>query len=256
MSLSDRTILVTRPKDAAAEMVREIERRGGAAVVIPMITITPPASWKDCDDAIAGIRQYDAIVFASVNAVESFAGRARVLGVDPGSFEGIATMAVGEKTAEAIRKIGLTVALVPETSSGASLAAAMGLSCAGKRVLVPRGSLAREDLVSGLRETGAHVDAVTVYATETPQGLSAASIARRVLAGEFDIVTFASPSAAVHFANLFSPAELHELPECAKIAAIGPSTADAVRALGLSIDVVAREATAANLVQCIDEYYG
>jgi len=120
-----------------------------------MITITPPASWKDCDDAIAGIRQYDAIVFASVNAVESFAGRARVLGVDPGSFEGIATMAVGEKTAEAIRKIGLTVALVPETSSGASLAAAMGLRVRASGVGAARQSGEGRSRVGSARDGGA-----------------------------------------------------------------------------------------------------
>jgi uroporphyrinogen-III synthase/uroporphyrinogen III methyltransferase/synthase len=76
-----------------------------------------------------------------------------------------------------------------------------------------------------------------------------------VLSGEFDVLTFASPSAAVNFGTLFRAEELRAVPDHARIAVIGPSTADAVRVLGLEADIVARESTARGLVHSIDEYY-
>jgi uroporphyrinogen-III synthase len=255
MSLRERTILVTRQKEQAGDMIREIERRGGVAVVVPMIAIGPPASWKECDEAIARIEGYDAVAFTSVNAVEGFLGRMNILGATRETMSAIRTLAVGEKTAAAIASFGARVKVVPEQFSSASLAAALGSFRAGMRVLFPRGNIAKDDLAFRLRERGATVDAVTVYVTEKPSGLVAASFVRRVLGGEFDVVTFASPSAALNFASLFESAELGHIPDCAKIAVIGPSTADAARAAGLPADMLAREATSQGLVQCIDDYY-
>jgi uroporphyrinogen-III synthase len=77
----------------------------------------------------------------------------------------------------------------------------------------------------------------------------------RVLNGEFDVLTFASPSAAANFAALCGPDDLAGVRRRAKIAVIGPTTADAVRNAGLPVDIIAGEATAAALVRGIEEYY-
>ncbi|HMK39772.1 MAG TPA: uroporphyrinogen-III synthase, partial [Bacteroidota bacterium] len=148
------------------------------------------------------------------------------------------------------------VVLVPGTFTGASLAGALGDSLAGKRVLMPRGNLAREALRDELCATGAIVETVTVYVTTRPEGIAAGSFVHRVLSGEFDVVTFASPSSAVNFAALFRADELAAVADHARIAVIGPSTADAVRTLGLPVDMIARESTAAGLIRRIEEFYG
>jgi len=144
---------------------------------------------------------------------------------------------------------------VEPVKAGASLAAALGASISGKRVLIPRGTIALETVPEALRARGAIVETVTVYTTSPPEDAGAGSLAHRVLAGEFDVVTFASPSAAANFAAVFRPEELAVVADHARIAAIGPTTAEAVRALGLPVHIVAREPTAAGFVGCIEEYY-
>lgn len=255
MSLRNRTVLVTRPRGQADEMARAIEDCGGAAVVIPMIAIDPPSSWRECDDAIARLADYDAVAFTSANAAESFFGRAILLGVDEHQRGRVRALAVGEKTAAAVRSFGANVDLVPGEFSGSALASALGTAYAGKKVLLPRGNLAREELAELLRKSGAAIDAVIVYTTSGPTGLVAESVVRRVLGGEFDVVSFASPSAASNFCSLFAPHDLSAVPDHARIAVIGPTTADAVHSLGLPVDIVARESTAAGLARSIDEFF-
>jgi uroporphyrinogen III methyltransferase/synthase len=256
MTVRNRTILVTRQREQAGEMIREIEIRGGAAVVVPMIATGPPRVWTECDAAIGRLGLYDALVFTSVNAVESFVGRTHILGVPPASIARTRSVAVGEATASALAGSGFPVVLVPENFTGASLAAALGESLSGKRVLIPRGNIARETLPDALRDAGAIVETVTVYVTSRPEGIAAGSFVHRVLSGEFDVVTFASPSAAVNFGTLFRAEELSAVPDHARIAVIGPTTADAVRGLGLPVDIIARESTARGLIRSIEEFYG
>jgi uroporphyrinogen-III synthase len=255
MSLRSKTILVTRPAVQADDLVREIERRGGTAVVIPMITIGPPASWKECDDAIGRLDRFDAVVVTSANAAESFFGRATLLGVGETALHAVRVCAVGEKTAAAARAFGAGVETVPGEYSGIALAAALGGALAGTRVLYPRGNMARDEVAEHLRATGATVEPVTVYTTSGPTGIAAESIVRRVLGGEFDTLTFASPSAVTNFCSLFSPLDRSAIPDHARVAVIGPTTADAVRSAGLPVDCVARAATALGLAEAIDEFY-
>jgi len=256
MTLRNRTILITRQREQAGEMIREIESRGGNAVIIPMIATGPPPSWSECDGAIARLGTYDFMVFASVNAVDGFVGRANILGIPREALSRVPSAAVGETTASALTSSGLSVVLVPGSFTGASLARALGDSLAGKRVLIPRGNIAGETVSDELRSRGAIVETVTVYVTTKPEGIAAGSFVHRVLSGEFDVVTFASPSSAVNFGTLFRPDELASAADHARFAVIGPSTADAVRALGLPVDMIARESTATGLVRCIEEFYG
>jgi uroporphyrinogen III methyltransferase / synthase len=255
MTMRNRKILITRQREQAGEMIREIESRGGTAVVVPMIATGPPRTWTACDSAIGRLRTFDVLVFASANGVEGFVGRTRILGVPPASLAQVRAVAVGDATASALAASGVPVILVPEKFAGASLAAALGDSLAGKRVLIPRGDIAGETLPDALRGAGAIVETVTVYVTSVPEGIDRGSFVHRVVSGEFDVVTFASPSAAANFGTLFHAEELRAASGRTRIAVIGPSTADAVRALGLAVDIIAPESTACALVRSIDEYY-
>ena len=256
MTMRGRTILVTRQREQAGEMIREIELRGASAVVVPMIAIGPPPSWTECDAAIGRLASYDLLVFASVNAVESFIGRTHTLGVPAQVLARCRALAVGDATASALGRAGIPVVFVPGEFDGASLASAPVGPLERKRVLLPRGNIARSTVPDILRERGAAVDTVTVYVTTGPERVVAASLVRRVLSGEFDVVTFASPSAASNFGALFRADELGAVPDHARVAVIGPTTADAARALGLPPDIIARESTSGGLVRSIEEFYG
>jgi uroporphyrinogen III methyltransferase/synthase len=72
---------------------------------------------------------------------------------------------------------------------------------AGRRVLLPRGNLAREVIVDGLSAAGALVETVEAYRTEPETTLDPAS-SRRIERGDFDVATFASSSCVRALATL------------------------------------------------------
>jgi len=255
MTLAGKTILITRRREQSDQFVRAVREQGGTPVVIPLVAIGPPPSWEACDGALSRLASFDAAAFTSANAVEAFVGRALARGVTAPDLERLPAAAVGEATAAALRRSGMRVALVPAEFSAASLGAALGGALRGKRVLLPCGTIARGTLAGALREQGASVESVVVYATLPAEEAGASGLVSRVLAGEFDVVTFASPSAARHFGALFTPPERGGLRARCRIAAIGATTEEALRAMDIPPDIVAGESSARGIVESITAYF-
>ena len=256
MGLKNKTILVTRQAEQSSEFIAEVERRGGRVVVFPTIMITDPDSWIDCDRALAAILTYDGLIFTSTNGVEKFFERSKARGVNTELFGRLAVYAVGEKTRKEIERRGLRVAFVPDHYSAAALAeyfATAGVR--EKKFLFPRGNLPGTNIVDQLSQLGASVNPVVVYKTTEADGSGSEEIMRQLTAGQIDVVTFASPSAAQNFVKMSSGEEVARIHEHTKIAVIGPSTAEAARSLGLPVDIVATTSTANGLVESIAEYF-
>ena len=255
MGLKDKTVLFTRQWEQAREFIAELEREGAHAIVFPTITITEPDSWEGCDRAIRHIDQYDGLVFTSVNAVQHFLDRCEAVGVGiKDSRRKVYT--VGERTKEEVEAHGISVHYSPRDHSGASLIAGMDVGdVKGKRLLVPHGNIGRDEVIDGLRQLGAKVDSVVVYNTKLPKPNGSDDVWGKLVRGEIDVVTFASPSAAVNFAKMFPASRLSEVSSHPRIAVIGPTTAEAVQGLGFAVDIVARESTTSGLVKAIAAYY-
>ncbi len=221
-----------------------------------MIRIVPPDSWDACDRAIGRLGSYDAIIFTSANAVESFFSRCRHLGVADFPDHVRQVFAVGPATAAKVEAFGVQVQGVPDRFSSADLAGLLLTSQQqGLRLLNPRGNIGREEVAERLREGGATVDEVVVYNTAGPDPGQGVPLVQRIEKREFDAVTFASPSAVNNFAALLPEAMLRRLPEYTVVAVIGPTTGNAVEALGLPAPIVGAEATAGSLIDAIADYF-
>lgn len=254
MSLDGRTIVITRQREQSGELVAEIDKRGGRAVVIPMIRISDPESWKECDEALDRLSAYQAIVFTSTNGVEGFFRRIEHRTRDSSILSQADIFAVGEKTGEEIEKRGFRVRHIPDTFSADGLIEYFKQNeVRGRRFLLVRGNLGKDDLGNELLSLGAEVDAVQVYRNDPPDE-SAVQELRQWLDGGCDVVTFASPSAAKNFNAVISAGSLR-LSRKTKIGVIGPTTRDAVERLGFHVDIEAKEFTSRGLVEAIDEYY-
>jgi uroporphyrinogen III methyltransferase/synthase len=120
---------------------------------------------------------------------------------------------------------------------------------AGKRFLLPRAERSREVLPEGLREAGASVDTVAVYRTLAAD-VPWERLGERLVQGEFDALTFASPSAVRHFFGGLPGAAQEAARRCI-LAVIGPVTADALRAQGIEPDVMPERAEARALVEAL-----
>jgi uroporphyrinogen III methyltransferase/synthase len=247
-------VLVTRAAAQAADLVRELESRGASVVAVPLIEIAPPSSWGALDAALRSLASYRAIAFTSANAVERFFARFYdVLGTcDVAALPaGMRAFAVGPKTAEALAKAGIDAIEVPDESTGDALAQPIARALsheAEPRILLPRAEDGRDELRGALAKRGFHVDVAPAYRTITPAGAEAAL--RAALALRIDAITFASPSAVSAFAKLLGK-DARSLLAGAKVAVIGPTTADRARELGLAPDVIARKATAASMAEAL-----
>lgn len=251
--LAGKSVLVTRAADASEEMIALLEARGARAVSLPTISIIDPDSWDDADRAISRLDEYDGIFFTSKNAVERFLRRVRAIyGDNQSRLRQLEIYAVGEKTEEALEQAGLQATHTPEVFSAEALAESMAdREVAGKRFLFPRSNIGKDVIPASLREMGAEVDEVIVYKNVPPQQQDLESVRNALLHGEIDVVTFFSPSAVRNFIQMMGSKSL----EKTRIAVIGPSTQSAAESLGLSVDMIAKHATAESLVETIAEYF-
>jgi uroporphyrinogen III methyltransferase/synthase len=157
---------------------------------------------------------------------------------------------VGPITAEAARRAGFAVALVPSDrrdAGGLLEAVSKHWPPRGRRFLLPQAEAARPVLAEGLREGGARVDQLTVYRTLAAK-VDADALRGQLRDHRLDAITFTSPSTAEHFAALLDEESRKAAADCT-VAAIGPVTADALRRLGLAPDWVPDEPTVRALIE-------
>ena len=235
--------------DADRVLSALLAERGAHVIEAATIRIEEPASYGALDAAIANLDHYDWVVFTSTNAAGAFFERLEAAGKDARALSGIRVATVGSTTESSVRRFGIRPELVPPSFTGEDLAAALG-SGAG-RVLLPRAEGAPRALVDALEEAGWKVDEVTAY-RNVPAAATSPGIAE-VLAGSFDVMTVTSGSTVRNLAALASADDLGLGPDGERrVACIGPTTADAARALGFRVDVVAEPHTIEGLVAAVE----
>jgi uroporphyrinogen-III synthase len=171
-------------------------------------------------------------------------------GADARALAGIALAAVGDATAAALRGHGLRADLVPEEASGAGLARAL-VARDPRHVLLPRAEDGREELGAILAAAGVRVDAVTAYRTVPAPRPELEPVLERLAAGTLDVLTFFAPSQVTAVAAAAGAASLNR---ARVICAIGPTTAQALRDLGVRVDLVPAAASAAALAAELAEH--
>jgi uroporphyrinogen III methyltransferase/synthase len=242
-SLAGKRVVVTRPADKAIALANLLEERGATAVIVPMIAIADPHSWSALDAALEGLSagKYEWIVFTSVNAVEKTLSRF-------GKATPTAKVAaVGAVTGDSLNDHGMSVDLIPEEFTGEALADALGPG--DGRILLPRVEGAPRATVEALESRGWTVDEVIAYRSIAPEAPPV-----QLTADDFDALTFASGSAARNFAKCYDGDGL--LPSRDKVVVcIGPQTAEAARAAGLQVDVVAATHTDEGIVDALEDWY-
>ncbi|MFZ5652457.1 MAG: uroporphyrinogen-III C-methyltransferase [Bacillota bacterium] len=244
-------VLVTRSRDQASELSRRIEDLGGTAVEFPTITITDPADYGPLDSAAKASSGYSWIIFTSANGVKYFFDRIFKLGMDIRELKGVNICAIGPKTKEKLEGYGIRVEYVPSEYRAEEIAAGLkGRINPGDRILLPRADIARKALVDLLRREGAEVDEVTAY--RTVAGGSDSGIVRRMLQdGKIDVITFTSSSTVKNFVSALGENDINALIKSARVACIGPVTAETARQMGLPVHIEADTYTIDGLMQAI-----
>jgi uroporphyrinogen III methyltransferase / synthase len=245
VSLAGRRVLVTRPRDQAEALARALAARGARAVLFPTIEVRPVADLSRLDRAIDTLSTYDWITFPSPNAVDVVFDRllARRVPLPPR----LRIAAVGPGTAQALEARGARVDFIPSEFLGQQLGREL-TPVHGKRVLLPRAARGREELAIELARRGASVDEVVVYDT-LPASVDPRDLVE--LERGVDVATFTSPSTVENFFALLGTRAVAVLGR-ASVACIGPVTARAARAMGLTVHFEPAEHSIPGLVAALD----
>lgn len=230
-------VVVTRPLAQARELSIPLESLGAEVVELPTVELASPSDGgRALQRAARNLGDFEWVVLTSANGVERLWEHLR----DARAFGGAHVAAIGPGTASALAKRGVVADLVPESYVAEGLLAAFPPPSGSRRVLLPRAAGARDVLQVGLEEMGWVPEVVEAYRSVVPQ----ADEAVVTVAREADWVTFTAGSTVAGFSELVGSFS-------GRVAAIGPVTADAVRALGMRVDVEAAEHTIPGLVSAL-----
>jgi uroporphyrinogen III methyltransferase/synthase len=253
--LFGKKIVVTRPEDQAAGFIRALSELGAECLLFPTITILPPASWKELDKAIKSLSRYDWILFTSVNGVKYFFKRLDFQKKDTRYLKGIKIGAIGPGTAAALMDMGINPDLIPDQYWAEGVVEGLKRSLLdGKRILLPRPVIARDYIPKKLTELGATVDVAEAYQTVKPD-YSQQQLHTLFKDSAIDMITFTSPSTVDNFFALLKGRSVFKEILKAKVACIGPITAQRAAEEGLKVDIVPDEYTVNALTKALKEFF-
>lgn len=253
--LFGRSVLVPRAPHQAGATARALRERGAEPVVFPVIQVVDPPDPGRLARAAREVSAYDWVLFTSANGVERFFVALSAAGRDARAFAGAKVGVIGPKTRASVQRFGITPDLVAEEFVGESLAEALGPDVAGKRVLIPRALVAREELPQLLLAAGAAVvDVVPAYETRPVTSERAGQLAQSFEEGSLDAVLFTSGSTVSSLMDLLGERAV-ELLSKVTVASIGPITSRALEARGVTPNVTADVYTVAGLLDALERHY-
>lgn len=232
--LAGLTVAVTRSREQAGKLAEALEAKGARVVAFPTIAIHA----SDEAPPFHQHTKYDWTVFASANAVNYFAEKVGHAGFDLSKLNLGRVCAVGPATQDELTRRGIAAEPLPEEYTAEAVfdyVKAQDPEIARKRVLLPRGNIARDMILFAFRSSGATVTPWIVYVNE-PVVHDAADIAG-LLAANPGLVTFTSASTARNFCQTLGARGLEAIKKRAAFASIGPQTTEAAVAGGLNIAI-------------------
>lgn len=247
-------IVVTRTREQASELSKQLVDLGAEVLEIPTIKIVPPDEERreDIIDALLELNSYDWLVFTSPNGVTAFFDLFFRRFEDLRDLGGAKIAAIGPVTAGKLKELHLQVDLMPDEAVSSKIAKAFEKfeTIENLKICLLRGEEANPELPKALEDLGAIVDDIAVYKTvaETEDPGGAAS---KLLAHGANWITFTSASTVEHFHARFDLPGLRKRFPDTKLVSIGPETSKALRAIGLEATREAREHTIKGLVQAV-----
>ncbi len=185
LPLAGLNIVVTRPREQAAQLAQRIEQSGGNAILFPLLEISPATDTQPLRELVTRLHEFNLAIFISPNAVRYGMEAIRASGVSltptlsseereqtnrcASSTLKIAT--VGQGSAKALRDLGVQKIIAPQDrfDSEALLALPELQNVKGWRVVIFRGDGGRELLGDTLKARGAAVEYAECYRRTKPQ---------------------------------------------------------------------------------------
>ncbi len=246
LPLFGKKIVVTRTREQASVLSKRLAELGARVIEFPTIEIKKKDNLSELNKAIDEIENYNWIIFTSQNAVMIFFQAMKDKGLDARGLHKSKITAIGPATAKELNKYFIEPDVVPsEYVAEDILNELKKIGIDGDRILLPCAAEARLTLKEGLIQLGATVDRIHTYDTAIPTDVP--DEVKADVEGA-DMITFTSSSTAKNFFSIFEDTR-------AKLACIGPITADTVKGLGYDPHILASEYTINGLVEAILNFY-
>lgn len=255
-------VVITRSEHQLEDLADLLSEQGAEVIPFPVIKIVPAKNYSALDKAIKNISSYDWLIFTSANGVHYFFQRLILKSLRGSSPQAndrsnlilrqdrfkIKICCVGPRTAEQLSFYGITSDCLPKEYRTEAIVLALG-KIKGKKILLPRSTIASPLLPQALTKRGAKVEAISVYDTKPEK---ATPVIKKMLVEEnVDWITFTSPSTVKNFLKKFSQKELNKIFSEAKIASLGPITSPTLRQFGIQPTVEAHPSTLPALVEAM-----
>jgi uroporphyrinogen-III synthase len=265
--LKGRTIVVTRPRQQAADTIKAIEALGGKPYVLPTIEIQIPrdlSAVRTFFQALAD-RKADYVILMSVNGVQHLLTIADNMGIVDEvkrNLKNTVVVAVGPKTAQKLEANGIHVDLIPEKYTSEAIRQCLQQrNVTGKAIFIPRTSEAPPELGEKLRAMGNNVKEIHVYQSQLPsdRGL-APRFAKDLTDGKVDAILFTSSLGVRNFFQMLKHAISIEklkqlLGKKTVVVAIGPTTAKTLTEAGVKVDVMPQDHTLEGAINALADYW-
>jgi uroporphyrinogen-III synthase len=230
-------VAVTQEAEGGRRLAELLRDAGFDPVMLPQLAFEPTGK------AVRGTR-FDLLLATSPRALAFLAST-------PGGAPRIERVwAVGAATAREAGALGLPIDASVQPGSGAALGALVPQAPPVLDVLVPRGSLGRDEVVTVARGKGHRVEAPVVYRT-VPVAYDPERVAA-VRHAPPDVLLFTSPSTFRHFVAAFGP----EVVGAAKaVGALGATTRAEIEAAGHSVRIQPSRPDLALLVEEVKAFH-
>ena len=249
--LFGKRIVVTRTREQAGGLSRELSALGADVVELPTIRIELPDDRQGFAEGVTHAHEYDWLVFSSPNGVERFFDAFFATYEDARSLGNPRIAVIGNGTAQKVREYRFAVDLVPEKFVAEGLVEAFANeSIENLTVLWVRAEEARDVIYEGLTALGGIVDECIAYKTVPETGDPTGAAARMAEQGA-DLMTFTSASTVDNFFKLALP-----WPENCAAGSIGPVTSEALRKHGVEPAFEAKQHDIPGLVAAIRKWAG
>ncbi len=249
--LREKNVVVTRDEAPDGPLCTCLRARGANPILRSGMTFRFEGLDSPLAEAVRDWEEWDWLALTSARAVRALAG---VRAFDARQPMTLRVAAIGPGTAAAVRAQGWSVELAPDTGGAAVLAEVLRPHLKpGRRLLLPLSEVARNELETSLRPTGAEIRRVTAYAP-VPRRQDSRLWREDLEADRYDALTFTSPSAIdalrVSLAEgLFD--RILEVPAGVQ----GPTTALAAREAGWSTVIEAQRTTFDGLAEQLDHWF-
>ncbi len=247
--LFGKNVVITRSRAQSSSLVKSIEELGGRAIEMPAIKIKKIENNKKLEKSIENLKNYDYIVFTSINGIDIFFEELFQKGFDSRALGNCKIAVIGKGTEERLSVFGLRADIVPERAIGEALLEELSkVVDSNNKVLIPRAEGARRLLVEELSKV-CDVEEVITYTT-VKDSPNKDELLGKLKENKVDYITFTSSSTVKNFIESIGT-ENTGLLDKAKCISIGPITSNTAKELGVNIYREAEEYSIKGVLEAI-----